>query len=131
MENYIPPDTTGHNTEAAKNVKPAVSAWTTSSGVTGETTLTTLLTGLMHYCDRAGQDFNAVLKQAREDYQIQITPEFRPGEEMWICGKVNCGWRGRKSDLLDIPDSPGSRCTRGACPKCKQTKNGFVTKKAT
>ena len=64
----FPPDPDLQNASRARSAANALEAFHQQTGTDFEDAVSDLLANLMHWCDRAGQDFNQELRRARSHY---------------------------------------------------------------
>ena len=69
----LPPDPDGRNDKRAAWAGAAVSSFRQATGTDEEDALCDLLAELMHWADRSGHDFDAVLHRARDHYEAETT----------------------------------------------------------
>ena len=71
----LPPDPEGQNDDRALWAEAAIEAFEAETRTDREDALPDLLCELMHWCDRNGQDFDAMLSRARGCYGEETDPK--------------------------------------------------------
>jgi hypothetical protein len=79
----LPTDPQGRNDERALWAQVALAAFMAETSTDESTALIEFLAGVMHWCDRTGENFEAHLERARSLYREETgLPEARPAEEL-------------------------------------------------
>lgn len=68
----LPTDPQGRNDERALWAQVALAAFVAETGTDETTVLVEFLAGVMHWCDRSGESFEAQLERARSLYREEM-----------------------------------------------------------
>jgi hypothetical protein len=71
MTSDLPPDPEGKNDERAEWAERALITFENATGTDRSDVVTDMLTNMMHWCDRNGQDFEERLAMARVHYEAE------------------------------------------------------------
>lgn len=71
----LPPDPEGMNDRRAGWAAEGLTTFRSATGVDEPDAVCDLLTDLMHWCDRHGQDFDSELERARDHYDAETLGE--------------------------------------------------------
>lgn len=74
----LPPDPEGMNDNRAAWAADALTCFRTATGTDAEDAVCDLLTDLMHWCDRNGQDFGHELTRAEDHYAAETLGDDSP-----------------------------------------------------
>jgi hypothetical protein len=79
----LPADPQERNDERALWAQVALAAFVAETGTGESDALVEFLAGVMHWCDRSGESFEAQLERARSLYREETS-----ATEMWLAGKL-------------------------------------------
>ena len=79
----LPTNPQERNDERALWAQIALAAFVAETGVDERDALVEFLAGVMHWCDRSGESFEAQLERARSLYREETNPT-----EKWLAEKI-------------------------------------------
>jgi hypothetical protein len=79
----LPTDPQGRNDERAHWAQVTLAAYMAETNTDESNALVEFLVGVMHWCDRSGEGFDAHLERARSLYRDEVN-----APEMWLAGNA-------------------------------------------